>query len=111
MKIDEIINVACEALELNKDVLVCSNYGKTGCPQKQKYSECRMIITFILRSNKQQTPHRDISKAFNRLLKNGNGDHAISIYYFRTANNLIQTDKKFKSKLNLVLTKIGINNI
>jgi chromosomal replication initiation ATPase DnaA len=103
--IELIIDIVCRELELNRDVLTCTNR----CRGKEKYSDGRLIVTYILRKSLDKPTFAEIGYILGRRLKNGKGDHSIAKYYLRTAEQLIEIgDKKFTKKVQNILTTINL---
>lgn len=100
-----VIDIVCRELELDRDILTCTNR----CRGKEKYSDGRLIVTYILRKTMNKPTLADIGYVLGRRLKNGKGDHSIAKYYLRTAEQLIEIgDKKFTKKIQNVLTSINL---
>ena len=63
-----------------------------------------MIVTYILRNQKQYPKYKEIAFSLGRILKDGTGDHAICIYYKKIADQLISIGHiEFKGKIEKVL--------
>jgi len=103
--IEVVIDIVCRELELDRDILTCTNK----CRGKEKYSDGRFIVTYILRSMPKKPTLSEIGYILGRRLRNGKGDHAIAKYYLKIAEQLIEIgDKRFIDKVNNVLTLINL---
>lgn len=103
MTIEQTIDFVCKELNLNVETLVCSN----GCKQRKRYFEARMIITYILRSQKNPIYFERIAYYLGRGVVNGKGNHVITWRYNKIVQDLIQVkDRRFTDKLNSILKKL-----
>jgi hypothetical protein len=72
------------------------------------YCDARQLICFMIRDIwKDGYSYRAIAEMMGKTLKNGKGDHALAIYWDRTANDRIETkDPKFLAKLDKIKCEI-----
>lgn len=104
MNPEEIINLVCKTLELDKDILLSK---KKGGKNPRKYIDARMIICYLIRfHNKKDYSYRHIAEMFNRTLSGGKGDHVCAMYWEWVCKDLLITDLKFKEKFDKVELKI-----
>lgn len=106
MSISEAIDLVCKSMELDIDILTCPNK----CKQTKRYFEGRMVVTYIMRKQKQPMYFERIAFHLGRLYPNGKGDHAVTIRYYRIVQDLIfVNDKRFTKKLFPILAEAGID--
>ena len=98
MNLDELVNLVCKTLELDKQTLFTSK-------RTEKYSDARFIIAKIAKDQKTKEGlpvfrYIDISKLFGRKT------HKSALDWEYNCNEFIKTDKKFREKYNLVISKL-----
>jgi hypothetical protein len=76
--------------------LCCSD----GCKQNSKYSDGRIIVTYILRTPDRHATFERIAYHLGRGVRNEKGNHSQTIRFFRLAIELIEVnDRRFTEKL------------
>lgn len=116
-----IIDIVCQTLELDKQILTGTRFTRNGAqnskevtPQTREYCEGRYICARLIRKHfeinyskpsylfKKQLcefTYREIGEFLGLLLKDGSGDNAAAIYCERICLDLLNVkDKKFTIK-------------
>lgn len=83
---DQIINTVKNYLQVDEKNI----YSRC---RKREYTEARQIIMYFLREQHPKPKVTVIGKAFDR-------DHSSVCYAINTVNDLIDTDKNFRAKIN-----------
>lgn len=102
----KIINVVCRVTGVSKNEIKTSVYG-TGKRDCQNCIDARRLAIFLIKKYHPDLPHERIAVMFNKRLKNGKGDHVISLHCCKMAQNYIDTnDSRFLALHDAVLKKI-----